>query len=140
MQLAVHITGDDLESISTKDSWYYHSLSSIKSNCRWKNIDLVTCYYTDVFVLVCHCNDLMNSQKKLYMAEFSWGKKIISLENTLKHNKSLILSFLPTPDFLSWDTERIKFGIGKKKSLQVASKFLLPFLGQVGASKDQCLA
>ena len=83
------------------------------------------CEDTDVFVLLCHCYDLKNWEIDLYMADFTEGKNIISVKDTVKKHKVLISGLLSVHAKSGCDTVPINYGIGRKKVLDVAGKVKL---------------
>ena len=77
----------------------------------------VICEDTDVFVLPWHCYGLKNWEIDLYIVDFTEGKNIISIKDTVKKYKVLILGLLSEHAISGCDTAPIYYGIGKKRKL-----------------------
>lgn len=76
VKLGVYITRDDLESTQEEaDVIIPYQVS--RAIADGKTFIKVICEDTDVFVLLCCYNNLINWQKYLYMTKFSSGKNII---------------------------------------------------------------
>ena len=100
----------------------------------------VICEDTDVFVLLCHCYNIKNWNIDVYMTDFTEGKNIISINDTVKKHKPLIPELLSVHALSGCDTVPMYFGIGKKKALKVAATLKLSFLGEIDATEDQYLS
>ena len=74
------------------------------------------CEDTDVFALLCHCYHSNDWQVNLYMAEFSEGKSIISIKDSVKTHNQLIPDLLSVHALTGCDSVSMMYGIGMKKS------------------------
>ena len=99
----------------------------------------VFCEDTDDFVLLCHCYQSNDCQVNLYLAEFSEGKSIISINDSVKTHNQLIPDSLSVHALTGCDSVPMMYGIGKKKAINVAKKSSLSYLGQLTANEEQYL-
>ena len=73
------------------------------------------------------------------MAEFSEGKSIISIKDSVKTHNQLIPDLLSVHALTGCDSVSMMYGIGKKKAINVAKKSILSYLGQLAANEEKYL-
>ena len=99
----------------------------------------VLCEDTEDFVLLCHCYHSNDWQVNLYLAEFSEGKSIISIKDSVKTHNQLIPDSLSVHALTGCDSVSMMYGIGKKKAINVAKMSSLSYLRQLTANEEQYL-